>query len=66
MSRFAVLTEDSLVQSAQYGNDIKVIANFSEHEVKVDNDAIPAMSAVIYEGKQRTIFNAADNVKLLA
>ncbi|BFT72811.1 glycoside hydrolase [Paenibacillus sp. P36] len=66
MSKFAVLTDDRLVQSAQYGNDLKVIANFSEHEVKIDNDAIPAMSAVIYEGKQRSIFHAADNVKLFA
>lgn len=65
MSAFAILTDDKLVQSAQYGEDLKVIANFSDREVTVGDETIPAKSAVLYEGKQRLIFDAAANAKLL-
>ncbi|UKS23835.1 glycoside hydrolase [Paenibacillus sp. HWE-109] len=65
MSGFSVLTEDRLVQSAQYGNDLKVIANFSDKQVTVAGEVISAKSAVLYNGKERQVFDAAANAKLL-
>lgn len=65
MSMFSILTEDRLVQSAQYGDDMKVIANFSDKQVSVIGEVIPAKSAVLYKGKERKVFDAAANAKLL-
>ncbi|MBW7460456.1 glycoside hydrolase, partial [Paenibacillus sepulcri] len=66
MSGFSILTDDRLVQSAQYGDDLKVIVNFSTHDVTLDKEVVKAKSAVIYEGKQRLEFNAAANIKLIS
>ncbi|RRJ67267.1 hypothetical protein EHV15_33330 [Paenibacillus oralis] len=66
MSNFSILTDDRLVQSAQYGDDLKVIANFSDQDVTVDSEVIPAKSAVIHEDGKRLIFNAANNAKMLS
>ncbi|WP_282942634.1 glycoside hydrolase [Paenibacillus sp. RC67] len=65
MSKFSVLTNDRLVQSTQYGDDVKVIANFSDHEVKLNGETIPSKSAIVYQGKQRMSFHAEVNAKLL-
>ncbi|NOV04779.1 glycoside hydrolase [Paenibacillus planticolens] len=65
MSGFSILTEDRLVQSAQYGDDMKVIVNFSDKQVTVAGEVIPSKSAVLYESKQRKVFDAAANAKLL-
>ena len=64
MSGFSILTDDRLVQSAQYGDNLKVIANFSGQQVTIEGEAIAAKSAVVYERKQRLVFDAAANAKL--
>ncbi|OCT11867.1 hypothetical protein A8709_28800 [Paenibacillus pectinilyticus] len=64
MSEFTILTEDRLVQSARYGDELKVLVNFSDSQVTVAGEVIPAKSAVLYQGKQRKVFEAAANVKL--
>lgn len=57
MTAFKVLTPDRLVQSAEYGPNLKVIVNFSNKDVKHGRDKIKAKSALIYDGKKRITFN---------
>ena len=37
MTNFAYLSEDKLVQSVSYGKDIKIIVNFSNEDMEVEN-----------------------------
>jgi hypothetical protein len=50
MTGFQVLSQDRLVQSTSYGQDLKVIANFSNQDFKYNKQVIKAKSAVIYKG----------------
>lgn len=59
MSAFSVLSEDRLVQSATYGDDLKVTVNFSDRDYASGSETIPAQSAVIVTGKQRQVFHAS-------
>lgn len=59
MTSFEVLSSDRLVQSAQYGEDLKVVVNFSNKDVSYGTDTIKAMSALIMNGKERVAFEAA-------
>ncbi|MGL5576425.1 MAG: glycoside hydrolase [Sarcina sp.] len=52
MTDFKILTPDRLVQMTQYGNDVKVIANFSNQEVTELGYKIPAKSLIILEGSK--------------
>ncbi|WP_019420045.1 glycoside hydrolase [Paenibacillus sp. OSY-SE] len=63
MTAFQVLSPDRLVQSAEYGSDLKVVANFSDKDAVYGNDTVKAKSAVIYEGDKQTVFNAASAVR---
>lgn len=56
MTAFQVLTSDRLVQSTEYGPDLKVVVNFSNKDVKHGHDTIKAKSALIYNGKKRITF----------
>ena len=40
MTDFKILSSNRLVQMTQYGNDIKVIANFSDENFEYNNDKI--------------------------
>ncbi|MDK8182881.1 glycoside hydrolase [Paenibacillus sp. UMB4589-SE434] len=62
MTQFKVLSKDRLLQTAKYGEDIQVIVNFSKKDVQYEQEAIPAMSAVMKDGKSRTVFKARDAV----
>lgn len=56
MTEFKVLSSDRLVQMTKYGDDIKVIANFSDEEVIIEGDNIKANSLIIFEGNNKTIY----------
>ncbi|MCM3628433.1 glycoside hydrolase [Paenibacillus glycanilyticus] len=66
LTTFSILSDDQMVQSAQYGDKLKVIVNFSGRDVTLqDGQSVKAKSAVIIEEK-RTLFDAEANAKLLA
>ncbi|MGL5069314.1 MAG: glycoside hydrolase [Sarcina sp.] len=50
MTDFKVLTVDRLVQMTEYGNNVKVIANFSDNQVSEMGYTIKPQSVVIIEG----------------
>lgn len=58
MTAFEVLSSNRLVQSAQYGEDLKVVVNFSDKDISYGTDTVKAMSALILDGKQRVVFEA--------
>ncbi|QWI73231.1 hypothetical protein ER45_029260 (plasmid) [Bacillus mycoides] len=58
MSGFEVLSPDRQVQCTTFGEDMKVIANFSDQDYKYENENIRAKTAVIYDGSSKTIFDA--------
>ncbi|CAM4112589.1 hypothetical protein BAMA_13655 [Bacillus manliponensis] len=61
MSNFTYLSDDRLVQSAQYGEDLKVIVNFSNNEFKSKNETIPAKSAIIYDHGKKNVYRPISN-----
>ncbi|ANS75887.1 hypothetical protein AWM70_15890 [Paenibacillus yonginensis] len=65
MTGFKILTDDKLVQSAQYGDDIRVIVNFSDHDVTVQGQNLKAKSAFILQDGQTVFFDAGANAALL-
>ncbi|MGL5415611.1 MAG: glycoside hydrolase [Clostridium sp.] len=50
MTNFQILSKDRLVQMTEYGNNLKVISNFSNKETMVLGYKIPAKSLIILEG----------------
>ena len=56
MTDFKILSEDRLVQMTEYGNEIKVIANFSNQEVDVKGSLIPAKSLIIINGQKQILY----------
>ncbi|MGL6185100.1 MAG: glycoside hydrolase [Clostridium chrysemydis] len=56
MTNYKVLTDNREVQMTEYGNDIKVIANFSNKDVNVSGDSIKAKSLLIIDGNNKTIY----------
>ena len=53
MTDFKILSSNRLVQMTQYGNDIKVIANFSDENFEYNNDKIKAHSLIIYNKSEK-------------
>lgn len=53
MTNFEVLSEDGLVQKTQYGNEIEVVANFSENSFNYQSDEIKPGSLIIYDGNEK-------------
>ncbi|WP_195575371.1 glycoside hydrolase [Paenibacillus sp. 1001270B_150601_E10] len=49
MTDFKVLSEDRLVQATTFGSDLKVIANFSDHDFAYEGATIKAHSALIMD-----------------
>lgn len=56
MTDYKVLTEDKLVQMTEYGKALKVVANFSEASFNFQGEVIPAKSALILDGNDKTIY----------
>lgn len=56
MTNFAYLSEDKLVQSASYGKNIKIIVNFSNDEVEIEQTKIKAKSALINNNGKQIIY----------
>ncbi|MGL5506584.1 MAG: glycoside hydrolase, partial [Paraclostridium sp.] len=56
MTNFEFLSEDRLVQSTEYGEDLKVVANFSDKDFKYANDNIKPNTLIIYDGDNKTIY----------
>lgn len=53
MTDFKILSDDRLVQMTQYGNTIKVIANFSDKDFNYNNDVIKKHSLIIYDKEKK-------------
>lgn len=56
MTDFKVLTPDRLVQMTEYGNNVKVIANFSNNQVLENGVTIKPQSLVIFEGNKKIYY----------
>lgn len=54
MTDFKVLSEDRLVQATTFGSNLKVIANFSDHDFAYEGATIKARSALIMDGEKTT------------
>lgn len=50
MTNFEILSKNRLVQMTEYGDNVKVITNFSNDSVNVMGHTIPAKSLIIFEG----------------
>ncbi|OUB36695.1 hypothetical protein BK708_02405 [Bacillus thuringiensis serovar yunnanensis] len=55
MTNFEVLSEDRQVQCTIFGNNMKVIVNFSNQDFKYNNENIKAKTAIVYDGKEKRI-----------
>ncbi|WP_042346580.1 glycoside hydrolase [Bacillus massiliigorillae] len=53
MTNFKTLTDDHLVQKTEYGNNIKVVANFSGIPYKYNKDTVQPKSLIIYDGDMK-------------
>lgn len=56
MTDFKTLSDDKLVQMSQFGDDLKVVANFSDKEFKYENDNVKPHSLIIYDKNEKTIY----------
>lgn len=52
MTDFKILSNDRMVQMSEYGDDLKVIANFSNKTVKIENREIKGKSLIIMDGNK--------------
>ncbi|MGL4992320.1 MAG: glycoside hydrolase [Sarcina sp.] len=56
MTDFKILSKDRLVQMTEYGNNTKVIANFSDKTVVEEGVTIKPQSLVIFEGNKKIYY----------
>lgn len=56
MTNFEFLSEDRLVQSTEFGESLRVVANFSDKDYTYKNDNIKPNSLVIYEGSNKKVY----------
>lgn len=56
MTDFKFISEDRLVQMTEYGEDLKVVANFSQKDVKYKDEVIKANSLVIYDDNNKIVY----------
>lgn len=52
MTDFKILSNDRMVQMSEYGEDLKVIANFSNETVNVESREIKGKSLIIMDGNK--------------
>lgn len=57
MTDFKVLTPDRLVQMTEYGNNVRVIANFSDKQVVEEGVTIKPQSLVIFEDDKKIYYS---------
>lgn len=60
MTNFEVLTEDRLVQKTQYGENLSVIANFSDTDYESDGIKVAGKSALIVNDGKETVIKTED------
>ncbi|WP_243444992.1 hypothetical protein [Romboutsia maritimum] len=60
MTDFKFLSSDKLVQMSKFGENLKVVANFSDKEYKYDNDIIKSNSLIIYDKNKKTVYSPHD------
>lgn len=60
MTDFKVLSENKLVQMTQYGDDIKVVCNFSNKNFKYNDDVIEGQSLIIYRGDKKEVYKPGE------
>ncbi|WP_157450830.1 hypothetical protein [Clostridium sp. ATCC 25772] len=51
-----ILSEDKLVQMTQYGENLKVIINFSTNEATVEGNKMPAKSLLIIDENNKVSY----------
>ncbi|MCC0658661.1 glycoside hydrolase [Clostridioides sp. ZZV14-6154] len=56
MTDFEFISDDRLVQMTKYGEDLKVVANFSGKDVKYENEIVKSNSLVIYDNNKKVIY----------
>ncbi|WP_422661296.1 glycoside hydrolase [Paenibacillus sp. EC2-1] len=59
MTDFKIITDDRLVQMTEYGEELSVVANFSEDEFNFQGSKIPGKSLLIIDGDNKTIYSPA-------
>ncbi|GGE64231.1 glycoside hydrolase [Priestia taiwanensis] len=59
MTSFKTLTEDRLVQSTEFGEELKVVVNYSADDFKYEGETIKAKTAVIYGVDGKQVFDAS-------
>lgn len=57
MTDFEFLSSDRLVQTTCYGDDLRVVANFSNKDFKYKNDTVKANSLIIYDDGEKTVYS---------
>ncbi|WP_423802964.1 glycoside hydrolase [Paenibacillus dendrobii] len=58
MTSYQILSSDRLVQSATYGEDLRIVVNFSAQDFSYHKQTVPAKSAMIYDGDKVQTFHA--------
>ncbi|SDW57800.1 Glycosyl hydrolases related to GH101 family, GHL1-GHL3 [Marininema mesophilum] len=56
MTGFKILSKDRLVQSTEFGRNLRVVSNFSNKAFQYNNETIQAKSVVIYEGNTKKVY----------
>lgn len=59
MTGFKILSKDRLVQSTEFGEEMKVIVNYSNDEFEFQGEKIGAKTAVIYDGNSKKVWDAS-------
>lgn len=59
MTDFEILSEDRTLQMTEYGNDLKVIANFANTVAEYDGEKIGPKSLLILDGADKTSYTPA-------
>ncbi len=57
MTDFKIISDDRLVQMTEYGEALRVVANFSEDECNYQGKTIPGKSVLIIDGNSNTIYS---------
>lgn len=56
MTDFEILSEDKLIQKSQFGDDLMVVANFSDKDFKYKDDNIKPHSLIIYDKDEKLVY----------
>lgn len=59
MTDFKILSEDRLVQMTQYGENLKVLVNFSDESRAVEDMTLEPQSLIIFDGNQQISYSPA-------